>query len=98
MQAVRFVGVGRPASIEDVPKPSPGPGQVLIKIGGAGVCHSGLLVPLGDLSPAKAAPLSDAVLTPYPAVKRALPYSHAGSSRTRLAVPRDVRHSGAELR
>ena len=30
MQAVRFVGVGRPAQIEDVPKPSPGPGQVLV--------------------------------------------------------------------
>jgi alcohol dehydrogenase, propanol-preferring len=44
MQAVRFAGVGRPAQIEDVRKPSPGPGQVLIKIGGAGVCHSDLHV------------------------------------------------------
>jgi propanol-preferring alcohol dehydrogenase len=33
-----------------------------------------LLVPLGDLSPAKAAPLSDAALTPYHAIKRALPH------------------------
>jgi len=32
-----------------------------------------LLVPLGDLSPARAAPLSDAALTPYHAIKRALP-------------------------
>ena len=40
MLAVRFVGVGRPAQIEDVSKPSPAPGQVLIRIGGAGVCHS----------------------------------------------------------
>lgn len=177
MQAVRFVGVGRPASIEDVPKPSPGPGQVLIKIGGAGVCHSDLhvmeedlgfkppftlghenagwiaavgqgvvgfkegdavavygpwgcghchacqlsmenycenwaqvegfggglgldggmaeymlvpsvrlLVPLGDLSPAKAAPLSDAALTPYHAIKRALPYLHAGSTVVVMGV------------
>ena len=37
MQAVRFIGVGRPAQIEEVPKPSPGPGQILIKIGGAAV-------------------------------------------------------------
>ena len=44
MQAVRFIGVGRPAQIDDVPKPSPGPGQVLIKVGGAGVCHSDLHV------------------------------------------------------
>ena len=28
MQAVRFVGVGRPPQIEDVKKPSPGPGQI----------------------------------------------------------------------
>ena len=171
MQAVRFVGVGRPAEIDDVRKPSPGPGQVLIKIGGAGVCHSDLhvmeedlglkppftlghenagwvdtlgqgvvgfkegdpvavygpwgcgrchacqrsmenycenwaelngfggglgldggmaeymlvpstrlLVPLGDLSPTKAAPLSDAALTPYHAIRRALPQLNADST------------------
>ena len=44
MQAVRFVGVGRPAQIEDVPKPVAGPGQVLVRTGGAGVCHLGLHV------------------------------------------------------
>jgi propanol-preferring alcohol dehydrogenase len=171
MQAVRFVGVGRPAQIEDVAEPSPGPGQVLIRIGGAGVCHSDLhvmeddlgfeppftlghenagwvsaigqgvtgfkegdavavygpwgcgrchacqlsmenycenwaqmkgfggglgldggmaeymlvpsarlLVPLGGLSPANAAPLSDAALTPYHAIKRALPHLNADST------------------
>jgi hypothetical protein len=37
MQAVRFIGFGRHAQIEDVPKPAAGPRQVLIKIGGAGV-------------------------------------------------------------
>ena len=177
MQAVRFVGVGRPAEIEDVAKPSPGPGQVLIRIGGAGVCHSDLhvmeedlgfkppftlghenagwvsalgqgvsgfkegdavavygpwgcgrchacqrsmenycenwaaigsfggglgsdggmaeymlvpsarhLVGLGGLSPAKAAPLSDAALTPYHAIKRALPNLHADSTVVVLGV------------
>ena len=171
MHAVRFVGVGHPVRIENVPKPSPGPGQVLVKIGGAGVCHSDLhvmeedlgftppftlghenagwvaergqgvaafkegdavavygpwgcgrchacqlsmenycenwaemdgfggglgldggmaeymlvpsarlLVPIGDLSPVKAAPLSDAALTPYHAIKRALPRLHADST------------------
>ena len=49
MQAVRFVGVGHPARLEDVPKPSPGPGQVLVRIGGAGVCHSDLHVMEEDL-------------------------------------------------
>ena len=177
MQAVRFVGVGKPAHIEDVAKPSPGPGQVLVKIGGAGVCHSDLhvmeedlgfkppftlghenagwvaevgegvkgfkegdavavygpwgcgrchacqlsaenycenwasigtfggglgsdggmadymlvpfsrlLVPLGGLSPAKAAPLSDAALTPYHAIKRALPQLDAESTAVVMGV------------
>lgn len=177
MRAVRFVGVGHPAKIEDVARPSPGPGQVLVKIGGAGVCHSDLhvmeedlgfkppftlghenagwieklgegvtgfeereavavygpwgcgrchscqlsmenycenwasigtfggglgsdggmaeymlvpaarlLVPLGDLSPAKAAPLSDAALTPYHAIKRALPYLNADSTVVVMGV------------
>jgi propanol-preferring alcohol dehydrogenase len=177
MQAVRFAGVGRPAQIADVPKPSPGPGQVLVRIGGAGVCHSDLhvmeedlgfkppftlghenagwvaelgagvtafkegdavavygpwgcgrchacqlsmenycenwaaiegfggglgldggmaeymlvpaarlLVPLGDLNPAKAAPLSDAALTPYHAVRRALPHLNAESTAVVLGV------------
>lgn len=44
MKAVRFVAVGRPAEIVDVPKPSPGPGEVLIRVAGAGVCHSDLHV------------------------------------------------------
>ncbi len=164
MRAVRFVGAGRPAEIVDVPKPSPGPGEVLIRVAGAGVCHSDLhvldhgigietpftlghenagwieqlgqgvtgwrdgeavavygpwgcgschtcqtsaenycerhasipsfggglgsdggmaeymivpssrlLVPLGDLDPVTTAPLSDAALTPYHAIKTALP-------------------------
>jgi propanol-preferring alcohol dehydrogenase len=177
MQAVRFAGVGLPARIEDVPTPSPGPGQVLVRIGGAGVCHSDLhimeeelgftppftlghenagwvaalgpgvtgvtegdavavygawgcgrchacqrsmenycenwaaigsfggglgsdggmaeymlvpsarhLVGLGGLSPATAAPLSDAALTPYHAIKRALPNLHADSTVVVLGV------------
>ena len=177
MQAVRFVGVGRPAQLQDVPKPSPKAGQVLLKIGGAGVCHSDLhvmeedlgfkppftlghenagwiaelgagvtgykegdavavygpwgcghchacqlsmenycenwaqvegfggglgldggmaeymlvpsarlLVPLGDLSPAKAAPLSDAALTPYHAIKRSLPYLNPDSTVVVIGV------------
>ena len=177
MRAVRFAGVGRPAEIENVPKPTAGPGQILVKIGGAGVCHSDLhvmeedlgfkppftlghenagwiaelgdgvtgfkegdavavygpwgcgrchacqlsmenycenwaqiegfggglgldggmaeymlvpaprlLVPLGDLSPAKAAPLSDAALTPYHAIKRALPHLNADSTVVVIGV------------
>jgi len=177
MQAVTFVGVGRKAEIRELPKPSPAPGQVLVKIGGAGVCHSDLhvmeedlgftppftlghenagwvaalgegvtgfeegdavavygpwgcgrchacqlsmenycenwaqmdgfggglgrdggmadymlvpsarlLVPLGDLSPAQAAPLCDAALTPYHAIKRALPQLNPASTVVVIGV------------
>lgn len=177
MKAVRFVGVGHTAQFREIPQPVPGPGQVLIKIGGAGVCHSDLhimeedfgfhgeftlghenagwvaqsgagvtglsegeavavygpwgcghchacqasaenycenwasidgfgggvgfdggmaeymlipsprfLVPLGSLSPVKAAPLTDAALTPYHAIKRSLPLLMAGSTAVVLGV------------
>jgi alcohol dehydrogenase, propanol-preferring len=164
MKAVRYVEAGRPPAIVDLPKPTPGPGEVLLRVAGAGVCHSDLhvldhlsipvsftlghenaghvaalgagvtgwkegdavaaygpwgcgrchkcqtsaenyceqhasqrapggglgldggmaeymivpsprlLVSLGKLDPVKAAPLSDAALTPYHAIKAALPW------------------------
>lgn len=45
-----------------------------------------LLVPLDDLSPAKVAPLSDAALTPYHAIKRALPQLNADSTVVVIGV------------
>src|SRR5499426_4569721 len=42
MQAYQFVAAQQPAEFREVPVPEPGPGQVLIKIGGAGACHSDL--------------------------------------------------------
>lgn len=42
MRALRLTGWGKPAELCDVPIPEPGPGQVLIKIAGAGACHSDL--------------------------------------------------------
>jgi propanol-preferring alcohol dehydrogenase len=177
MKAVRFIEVGKPAEIADIPQPKPGPGQVLIKVGGAGVCHSDLhilhegvgipgpytlghenagwiaelgegvtgwevgeavavygpwgcgfcpecttsnesycenvklpqklaggighdggmadymIVPstrlltrLGNLDPREAAPLSDAALTPYHAIKRALPLLTPGTTTLVLGV------------
>jgi propanol-preferring alcohol dehydrogenase len=169
MKAVRYVQAGRPPEIVDLPTPVPGPGQVLLRIPGAGVCHSDLhvldhaampsaftlghenaghiaalgegvtgwkegdavavygpwgcgrchtcqtsaenycehhasqpsmggglgadggmaeymivpsarlLVPLGRLDPVQAAPLSDAALTPYHAIKAALPWLVPGA-------------------
>jgi propanol-preferring alcohol dehydrogenase len=42
MKALKFMGKGKPPEIVDVPKPEPKAGEVVIKIGGAGVCHSDL--------------------------------------------------------
>jgi D-arabinose 1-dehydrogenase-like Zn-dependent alcohol dehydrogenase len=41
-ETVRFVGVGRPAQIDDVRKRFPGPGQVLIRIAGRQVVVVGV--------------------------------------------------------
>lgn len=174
MQAFRFVGWGQPPEYQEVPVPEPGPGQVLVKVTAAGVCHSDLhifdwpagmlpwklpftlghevvgtvyklgagieapavgtavavygpwgcgtchacrqgmenycersaempgsgvglgydggmaeyvlvpsprlLIPIGDLDPVQAAPMTDAALTPYHAIKATLPWLVPGST------------------
>ncbi len=168
MRAARLHEYDKPFQIDEVPQPEPGPGEVLVRIGGAGACHSDLhiihgeipglpplprilghenagwvetlgpgatsfeagepvvvfggwgcglcrlclggqeqlcdtlrwggigppggyaeylvvpstrhLVRIGDLDPASAAPLTDAGLTPYRAVKRVAPTLAPGSS------------------
>lgn len=42
MKALRLTRWGKPAELCDATIPEPGPGQVLIKIAGAGACHSDL--------------------------------------------------------
>jgi alcohol dehydrogenase, propanol-preferring len=42
MRALRLNDWQTPPSLEDVPVPEPGPGQVLVRIEGAGACHSDL--------------------------------------------------------
>jgi propanol-preferring alcohol dehydrogenase len=42
MRAVQLIGWKQPPELRDVPDPSPGPGEVMIRIGGAGLCHSDL--------------------------------------------------------
>lgn len=49
MQAARLNKAGADFVVEDVPTPEPGPGEVLIRIGGAGACHSDLHVKSGDI-------------------------------------------------
>ncbi|MDG9703904.1 NAD(P)-dependent alcohol dehydrogenase [Streptomyces sp. DH37] len=44
MTAVRFTGWQKPPEVTRIPVPEPGPGEVLLKVAGAGVCHSDLHV------------------------------------------------------
>ncbi|MEX2693596.1 alcohol dehydrogenase catalytic domain-containing protein [Rhizobium mongolense] len=44
MIAYRLIQAQEPPRIQDVPKPSPGPGQLLIKVGGCGLCHTDLML------------------------------------------------------
>lgn len=49
MKAARLNEQGGNFVIEDLPTPIPGPGQVLVRIAGAGACHSDLHIKAGDL-------------------------------------------------
>ncbi len=40
MKALQYVEIGQPPQVVEVDKPSPGPGQVLLKVTAAGACHS----------------------------------------------------------
>jgi D-arabinose 1-dehydrogenase-like Zn-dependent alcohol dehydrogenase len=42
MRAVRLTAWKHSPEIQEVPEPEPGPGQVAVRIGGAGACHSDL--------------------------------------------------------
>lgn len=44
MRALRMVGFGREPELMEVPDPTPGPGEVVVKVGAAGACHSDLHV------------------------------------------------------
>lgn len=42
MKAAVFHGANQPLEITDVPTPSPGPGEALVKVAGCGMCHTDL--------------------------------------------------------
>lgn len=44
MKAVQYRSVGTAPEVVTVPRPEPGPGQVLLKVTAAGVCHSDIAV------------------------------------------------------
>ena len=48
MKAAVVHGFGKPLTIEEVPVPTPGPGEVLVRIVATGVCHTDLHAADGD--------------------------------------------------
>jgi Zn-dependent alcohol dehydrogenase len=42
LQAFQLVESQKPPELREMPVPEPGPGQVLVKVAGAGACHSDL--------------------------------------------------------
>ena len=48
MKAAVVRSFGKPLVIEDVPVPTPGPGEVLVKVKACGVCHTDLHAASGD--------------------------------------------------
>ena len=40
MRAVRYHGPKQPLTLEEVPRPEPGPGEVLVRVAAAGLCHT----------------------------------------------------------
>lgn len=42
MKAAVFHKANQPLSIEEIPTPTPGPGEILVKVAGCGVCHTDL--------------------------------------------------------
>lgn len=49
MRAMLFKGVNKPLELSKIPVPTPGPGQVLIKIAACGVCRTDLHIVDGEL-------------------------------------------------
>lgn len=49
MMAARIHEYGQGLVVEEIPRPTPGPGEVLIRVDGAGFCHSDIHVLDGDI-------------------------------------------------
>ncbi len=61
MQAALLHSFGSPLSLEDVPRPIPKAGELLIQVEACGVCHSDLHVADGDQPPLKAVTKADLI-------------------------------------
>lgn len=53
MRAARMYGYKQPRRLEDIPVPEPGPDEVLITVGGAGMCRTDVQLVDGYFAQAK---------------------------------------------
>ncbi|MCB2227121.1 MAG: zinc-binding dehydrogenase [Desulfarculaceae bacterium] len=58
MLAARFHEVGRPLALEEIPTPTPGPGQVLIELRACGVCGSDIHIAYEGVTPTAYTPIT----------------------------------------
>jgi 2-desacetyl-2-hydroxyethyl bacteriochlorophyllide A dehydrogenase len=58
VKAARFVGPGLPLSIDEVPDPTPGPTDVVVRVEACGICASDLHLIHGEMPPAAPPPLT----------------------------------------
>jgi len=57
MKAAVFREAGKPLAVEEVPTPSSGAGEALVKVAGCGMCHTDLHYIDHGVKPFKAPPL-----------------------------------------
>ena len=58
MKALRLVEAQKPPQLSDIPVPEPGAGEVLVKVGGAGACHSDLHLMEAPANPERRLPMT----------------------------------------
>lgn len=49
MRAAQIIEYGRPLEIREIATPEPGPGEILVRVGASGACHSDLHVMSGEM-------------------------------------------------
>ena len=58
MRAARFYEVGKPLVVEDVPRPQPRPGEVLLKVKACGLCGSDIHIVFEGVTPTAYRPIT----------------------------------------
>lgn len=106
MRAIRYHGPKQPLILEDVPAPAPGPGEIVVKVGAAGICHtelhflSGLLnlgvapLTLGHEVVGRVERVGPGVEAPKPG-DRVILYYYVGCGRCRHCLVGDENLCGA---